>query len=156
MKLYLIIIILTIQFASSSFSYELKGLDGYWFQCEFSGKNTPPDDDCIMLDNDGFKFEKNTLIHIKNVNSLEENCKKNKIGQCFKFDTKSIVVDYGRKDNIHISKNKLILSFLGCNQTYELFYQKNFLEAVPDKNKCFWAGKKHFFIKKYTGKVIEN
>ncbi|MAQ06508.1 MAG: hypothetical protein CMN50_02230 [SAR116 cluster bacterium] len=155
MKFYVIIFLLITQFANLSFSEVSKSLEGYWFQCEYSGKNTPPDDDCKMLDNDGFKFEKNNLIHTKNIESLEENCKKNKIGQCFKFDTKSIVVKFGRKDKINIEKNNLILSFLGCNQKYKLIYNENYLEAVPDVKKCFWAGKKHFFLRKYKGKIIK-
>ena len=76
MKFYVIIFSLITQFANLSFSEVSKSLEGYWFQCEYSGKNTPPDDDCKMLDNDGFKFEKNNLIHTKNIESLEENCKK--------------------------------------------------------------------------------
>ena len=39
--------------------------------------------------------------------------------------------------------------------TYNLNGDKiNYVEASPDKNKCFWAGKKVFFLKKYDGKLI--
>ncbi len=156
MQLYLITFLLIIQFANLSYSDVSKNLEGYWFQCEFSGKKTSPDDNCKMLDNDGFKFEKNNVIHIKNTESKEKKCKKNKIGQCFKFDTKSIVVKFGRKDKINVEKDNLILSFLGCDQKYKLIYNKNYLEAVPDKKKCFWAGEKHFFLRKYIGKILKN
>ena len=131
MKFYLTILFLAIFFTNLSFSEEIKTLDGYWFECEFSEKNSPPKDNCNMLDNDGFKFEKNNILHIKNVNSKEEKCKKNKIGQCFKANKKSIVVKLGRKDKIEFKDSNLILSFLGCNQKYKLIDKVNYLQAIP-------------------------
>ena len=54
-------------------------LKGYWFECEFSKKTTPPKDQCQMLDDDGFIFRENTAINIKNISSKEINCKKKKL-----------------------------------------------------------------------------
>ena len=139
---------------NSSIAAEIKNLDGFWFECEFGNKTTPPVDQCNMLDDDGFKFEKNQLIHVKNISSKEENCKKNRIGQCFKSNAESIVVKYGRKDKIKFKDSILVISFLGCDQNYKLYDRSNYVQAIPDKKKCIWTGKKNFFIKKYIGKII--
>ena len=128
-------------------------LKGYWFECEFSEKSSPPKDQCEMLDDDGFNFKENVAINIKNISSKEINCKKNKIGQCFRSNTKSINVKIGRLDQVKFQDSHLILTFLGCSQKFKLKNYINFIEAMPDKKKCFWTGKKHFYLKKYNGLV---
>ena len=153
MKFFFIFTLLLLWNTHFSLADKLEKLDGHWFECEFTSKTEPPKDKCKMLDDDGFKFEKSYLIHIKNVSSKETNCKKKKVGQCFKADQKSILITYGRKDKIAFENSNLILSFLGCNQYYKLVNKKNYVRAVPNKKRCFWAGKKNFFIKKYSGKI---
>ena len=32
------------------------GWGGTWFTCEFARSQTPPDDDCAMFDDEGFRF----------------------------------------------------------------------------------------------------
>ena len=135
-------------------TYAVQELKGTWFECEFSGKTTKPTDDCKMLDNDGFIFNKNIAAHISVIDSQEPNCKKNKFGQCFPSDLKFVTVRKGRKDKVSFEKGKLILSFLGCGQVFHLKDRVKYVEAVPDKKKCFWAGKKVFYLKKYNGKLI--
>ena len=107
-----------------------------------------------MLDNDGFIFNKNIAAHISVIDSQETNCKKNKLGQCFPSDLKFVTVRKGRQDKVNFEKGKLILSFLGCGQVFHLEDKIKYVEAVPDKKKCFWAGKKVFYLKKYNGKLI--
>ena len=128
-------------------------LKGYWFECEFSGKTVPPKDQCEMLDDDGFNFKGNVAINVKNISSKETKCKKNKIGQCFQSNTKSINVTVGRSDQVKFQDSNLILTFLGCSQKFKLKNYKNFIQAMPNKKKCFWTGKKHFYLKKYNGSV---
>ena len=86
------LIILFLFFSNHLFANDVKNMKGFWFECEFSGKTSPPVDNCKMLDDDGFKFEHKRVIHVKNISSKEKNCKKQRIGQCFKIDTKSIIV----------------------------------------------------------------
>ena len=137
------------------FAYAIENLvlEGYWFECEFSEKTTPPKDQCDMLDDDGFKFKENIAVNIKNISSKEINCKKNKIGQCFRSNISSINVKVGRSDQVKFQDSNLILNFLGCSQKFKLKNFKNFIRAMPDKKKCFWTGKKHFYLKKYNGSV---
>jgi len=147
--IFLILIVLS-QFANANENIELKG---YWFECEFSEKISPPNDQCKMLDDDGFNFKENIAINVKNISSKETKCKKNKTGQCFQSSTNSINVSVGRSDKVKFQNSNLILTFLGCSQIFKLKNFKNYIEAIPNNKKCFWTGKKHFYLKKYNGSV---
>ena len=81
-------------------------LNVYWFECEFSEKTTPPKDKCEMLDDDGFNFKEDVAINIKNISSKETKCKKNKIGQCFQSNTKSINVTVGGSNQVKFQDSK--------------------------------------------------
>jgi hypothetical protein len=107
-----------------------------------------------MLDNDGFIFSNNIAAHISVIDSQETNCKKNKIGQCFQSNISFITVRQGRKDKVKFEDSKLILTFLGCGQVFYLTSKIDYIQAKPDAKKCFWAGKKIFYLKKYNGKLI--
>ena len=135
-------------------AFAVEKLSGAWFECEFVGKTTKPTDNCNMLDNDGFIFKNNIATHISVIDSQETNCKKNKFGQCFKSNLKSIKVRKGRQDNVKFENSQLTLTFLGCGQVFHLTNKGNYVVAKPDDKKCFWAGKKVFYLKKYNGELI--
>lgn len=150
-----LLLVFTLLFLNFNFKvFGIEKLDGSWFECEFSGKTSPPTDKCQILDNDGFIFSKNVAAHISVIDSQETNCKKNKIGQCFQSNLSSITVRRGRKDKVQFENSKLILTFLGCSQVFYLKDKIDYIEAKPDTKKCFWAGKKIFYLKKYNGKLI--
>lgn len=149
------LLIVTLLFFNFSFKvFAVEKLDGAWFECEFSGKTSQPTDNCEMLDNDGFIFSNNIAAHISVIDSQETNCKKNKIGQCFQSNISFITVRKGRKDKVKFEDSKLILTFLGCGQVFYLTSKIDYIQAKPDAKKCFWAGKKIFYLKKYNGKLI--
>ena len=149
------LLIVTLLFFNFSFKvFAVEKLDGAWFECEFSGKTSQPTDNCEMLDNDGFIFSNNKATHISVINSQEINCKKNKVGQCFKSDLDFVNARKGREDNVKFGNSKLILSFLGCSQVFHLKDKSIYVEASPYKKKCFWAGKKIFYLKKFEGDLI--
>ena len=149
------LLIVTLLFFNFSFKvFAVEKLDGAWFECEFSGKTSQPTDNCEMLDNDGFIFSNNIAAHISVIDSQETNCKKNKIGQCFQSNISFITVSQGRKDKVKFEDSKLILTFLGCGQVFYLTSKVDYIQAKPDAKKCFWAGKKIFYLKKYNGKLI--
>ena len=151
------LLIVTLLFFNFSFKvFAVEKLDGAWFECEFSGKTSQPTDNCEMLDNDGFIFSNNIAAHISVIDSQETNCKKNKIGQCFQSDISFITVRQGRKDKVKFEDSKLILTVLGCGQVFYLTSKIDYIQAKPDAKKCFWAGKKIFYLKKYNGKLIFN
>ena len=154
-KLNNFLLIVTLLFFNFSFKvFAVEKLDGAWFECEFSGKTSQPTDNCEMLDNDGFIFSNNIAAHISVIDSQETNCKKNKIGQCFQSNISFITVRQGRKDKVKFEDSKLILTFLGCGQVFYLTSKIDYIQAKPDAKKCFWAGKKIFYLKKYNGKLI--
>ena len=138
----------------NSKAFALEKLEGAWFECEFSGKTSIPTDNCEMLDNDGFIFSENIATHISVINSQETQCKKNKIGQCFPSEISFVNVRKGRQDKVDFRDSKLILTFLGCNQLFHLKNKVDYVQASPDNKKCFWAGKKVFYLKKYDGKLL--
>ena len=149
------LLIVTLLFFNFSFKvFAVEKLDGAWFECEFSGKTSQPTDNCEMLDNDGFIFSNNIAAHISVIDSQETNCKKNKIGQCFQSNIGFITVRQGRRDKVKFEDSKLILTFLGCGQVFYLTSKIDYIQAKPDAKKCFWAGKKIFYLKKYNGKLI--
>ena len=149
------LLIVTLLFFNFSFKvFAVEKLDGAWFECEFSGKTSQPTDNCEMLDNDGFIFSNNIAAHISVIDSQETNCKKNKIGQCFQSNIRFITVRQGRKDKVKFEDSKLILTFLRCSQVFHLTSKIDYIQAKPDAKKCFWAGKKIFYLKKYNGKLI--
>ena len=149
------LLIVTLLFFNFSFKvFAVEKLDGAWFECEFSGKTSQPTDNCKMLDNDGFIFSNNVAAHISVIDSQETNCKKNKIGQCFQSNISFVTVRQGRKDKVKFEDSKLILTFLGCGQVFYLTSKIDYIQAKPDAKKCFWAGKKIFYLKKYNGKLI--
>ena len=149
------LLIVTLLFFNFSFKvFAVEKLDGAWFECEFSGKTSQPTDNCEMLDNDGFIFSNNVAAHISVIDSQETNCKKNKIGQCFQSNISFITVRQGREDKVKFEDSKLILTFLGCGQVFYLTSKIDYIQAKPDAKKCFWAGKKIFYLKKYNGKLI--
>ena len=149
------LLIVTLLFFNFSFKvFAVEKLDGAWFECEFSGKTSQPTDNCEMLDNDGFIFSNNIAAHISVIDSQETNCKKNKIGQCFQSNISFITVRQGRRDKVKFEDSKLILTFLGCGQVFYLTSKIDYIQAKPDAKKCFWAGKKIFYLKKYNGKLI--
>ena len=149
------LLIVTLLFFNFNFKvFAVEKLDGAWFECEFSGKTSQPTDNCEMLDNDGFIFSNNIAAHISVIDSQETNCKKNKIGQCFQSNINFITVRQGRKDKVKFEDSKLILTFLGCGQVFYLTSKIDYIQAKPDAKKCFWAGKKIFYLKKYNGKLI--
>jgi len=128
--------------------------DGLWFECEFAGKQTPPADGCAMLDDDGFLFDGDRVTYMKMLNSPEtEACKKQRAGQCFQANMPRITVKQERKGKANFTETTTGLKFLGCTQIFHTTAMDDFIEAKPDQDRCFWAGKKHFYLRQYQGDV---
>ena len=125
-------------------SFAINSMEGAWFECEFAGKTSKPLDDCKILDNDGFIFSNNKATHISVIDSQEINCKKNKVGQCFKSDLDFVTARKGREDSVKFGNSKLILSwnkklskcntgFLSPLQRTASFFYKQFYSIVLSK-----------------------
>ena len=149
-----VFLILIFTITTSFHSFGIDSMEGAWFECEFAGKTSKPSDDCQMLDNDGFIFTKDKATHISVIDSQEINCKKNKVGQCFKSNIDFITARKGREDSVKFGNSRLILSFLGCSQVFHLKDESIYVKASPDAKKCFWTGKKIFYLKKFKGVLV--
>lgn len=150
--LLIIIALLLLTIAPPPSHAEVNSWDGLWFECEYSGRQAPPRDDCALLDDDGFFFETGKVTYMKVLDSDEEKaCKKERKGQCFWADTPSITVSAGRKGNAEFTENSIGLRFMACTQIFHTSPIKNYIEARPDEDRCFWAGEKYFYLRKYNG-----
>ena len=129
------------------------GWDGLWFECEFSQRNAPPPDDCAMLDDDGFLFSGERVTYVKLVGGTETACKKNRVGQCFAAATPNITIKHQRQGRAILSANSIGLAFLGCVQRYHTTSLGAFIEARPDRDRCFWARDRFFYLRKYQGEI---
>jgi len=128
--------------------------DGIWFECEFAGRTTPPDDGCAMLDDDGFIFAGDTVTYIKVIDSKETDaCKKQRAGQCFRADAPAITITRNRQGRAEFTPATIGIRFLGCMQIFNAASRGDFIEARPDDQRCFWAGEKHFYLRRYHGKL---
>ena len=131
--------------------------DGLWFECEFGGRDAPPADDCAMLDDDGFLFRGTDITYVKVTDSPEqEDCKKQRAGQCIRADQPSITVTKNRSGTAELTPTTLGIRFLGCTQIYHTSQIGDFVEARPDDDRCYWAGEKYFYLRRYLGEIRFN
>ncbi len=129
--------------------------DGVWFKCEFSGRNTPPPDDCEILDDDGFLFEKNRFSHVKLLNGREAAaCKKQRAGECFRASEPSITVSKARHGKAKLTPTSIGLRYFGCTQVFDARSLGNYLEAKPAAKKCFFTRDRYFYLRRYAGAVV--
>jgi len=128
--------------------------DGVWFECEFASRTSPPGDGCAMLDDDGFIFDGDTVTYIKVIDSTEaEACKKQRAGQCFRADAPAITATRNRQGEAEFTPSTIGIRFIGCTQIFHATQLEEYIEAKPDASRCFWAGKKHFYLRRYLGMV---
>ena len=131
--------------------------DGLWFECEFSGRTAPPDDNCAMLDDDGFLFAGDRVTYVKVIDSPETDaCKKQRQGQCFRADQPAITIESNRSGKAEFTPTTMGIRFLGCTQIFHATSLGGFIEARPDADRCYWAGEKHFYLKRYDGEVLQH
>ena len=130
-----------------------KTLSGIWFTCEFAKRTSPPEDGCVMLDDEGFEVTGEKIYYLRNKWSDETACKGNKKGQCFRLDEKKIKVKRRKVGRIQIEDNMLKVKYLGCTQHYNLSFETGFVAVKPAKDKCIWATERHFYVTRYLGQV---
>lgn len=131
--------------------------NGVWFECEFAGRTNPPADQCAMLDDDGFIFSEGSVTYVKVTDSMEEaDCKKQRKGQCFRADAPAISVDVLRQGKAEFTETTLGINFMFCTQIFHTTDMGDFIEARPDDNRCYWAGEKRFYLRRYQGEMNKN
>ena len=128
-------------------------LEGVWFTCEFAKSQTPPDDGCVMFDDEGFSVDGGKITYLRNIASTETACRGNKQGQCFAANTHNITVSERRIGAARIKGQQLLVSYMGCTQKFDLQTSPDYVSVIPAKDKCIWTRKRHFYVAPYKGKL---
>ena len=154
--IFLLVFGLTSFISVTGKSSEIQNLDGIWFICEYSVSNNPPNDNCEMLDNDGFLIEQGLISHLKIKNSQQEGCRGNRTGHCFKSDTIGLKVKKRKIGEFVIGSNWVEVDYLSCTQRFWFKEFETYWHVWPDDKKCFWTRKKEFFVQRYKGELVIN
>lgn len=128
-------------------------LEGVWFTCEFARRQSPPRDNCMMLDDEGFSVSDGRVRYLRMQGSDETDCKGSKKGQCFSSQLPEITVTDRPVGKIRLEDNLLFVRYMACTQKFHLTDHKDYVAVIPDEKKCFWATKRHFYVTLYKGKV---
>ncbi len=134
-----------------------KDFNGIWFRCEFAHSQIPPEDDCRMLDDDGFQVIKGVVHHVKITNSEETNCRHKRLGNCFLKNHTGLEAERSEIGPIDFSARSASVTWLGCTQKYGITRHPNYLDIAPAGELCWWASNKHYFVARYSGplKIVE-
>ena len=128
---------------------------GTWFTCEFARSQTPPDDQCAMFDDEGFRFSNGRFTYVRITESDETACRGEKVGQCFRRDRPAISISTSDRGKLDLGPEKIRVKYLFCTQTFYFKDTEHYREIWPDEDRCFWARKRHFYIARYDGEITE-
>ena len=121
--------------------------------CEFAHSKIPPEDQCKMLDDDGFQIINGLVHRIKVINSKETRCRQNRIGNCLMNTGIDLVAERHKIGPVKLLKNEIYITWLGCSQKYNTILYDNYTEIVPNSEKCWWTADKRYFVARYIGKI---
>ena len=144
---------LSTQADTSGFSVNGEEWPGFWFTCEFARSQVAPDDGCKMFDDEGFQLADGRLRYVRVIGSTETSCRGDKKGQCFSSKEPAVSISRTDRGKLTLGKKQFKVSYFGCTQIFYFSDTLNYREIWPDKNRCFWAGKRRFYIAPYKGKV---
>ena len=124
-----------------------------WFQCEFAHSRIPPDDDCRMLDDDGFLLVEGLIYHVKVSDSKETGCRGERVGHCFSRSRPEVTVEGTEIGPLNRTAEGFIVDYFGCTQRYQMVPLTNFVKVTPAGEHCFWTPDKHYYIARYKGRL---
>ena len=139
---------------AASENHRLPPLEGVWFTCEFATRQGPPDDGCIMFDDEGFAVDSGNITYLRNIASDETRCRGNKIGQCFPANLQQITVSERPIGAARIEGQHLLVTYLGCTQIFDLRPEADYVSVIPAQDKCVWMRKRHFYVAPFKGKLV--
>jgi hypothetical protein len=140
--------------AGAGENHRLPPLEGVWFTCEFATRQGPPDDGCIMFDDEGFAVNNGNITYLRNIVSDETRCRGNKIGQCFPANLPQITVSERPIGAARIEGRHLLVTYLGCTQKFDLRPEADYVSVIPSKDKCVWMRNRHFYVAPFKGKLV--
>ena len=138
----------------ASENHRLPPLEGVWFTCEFATRQGPPDDGCIMFDDEGFAVSNGNITYLRNIASDEARCRGNKFGQCFPANLPQIAVSERPIGAARIEDQHLLVTYLGCTQKFDLRPEADYVSVIPGKDKCVWTRNRHFYVAPFKGKLV--
>ncbi len=127
--------------------------NGIWFLCEFAHSKIPPEDQCNMLDDDGFQIIDGIVHRIKVINSKETGCRQDRIGNCLINTHVNLVAERYKIGPVKLIGNKIYITWLGCSQKYNTVLYSHYTEIVPSFERCWWTADKRYFVAKYVGNI---
>lgn len=128
---------------------------GTWFTCEFAKSRTPPHESCAMFDDEGFRFSDGRFTYVRITESDETACRGDKAGQCFRRDRPAITIRTSDRGKLDLGPDRIKVRYMLCTQTFYFKDTEHYREIWPDKKRCFWARKRHFYIARYAGEITE-
>ena len=136
---------------------EINISDGIWFRCEYAHSQIPPEDNCRMLDDDGFQVIKGIVHHVKINNSEETNCRHIRVGNCFLRNHAGLEAWRTEIGPIDLSAKSADVTWLGCTQNYSLTKHATYVDIEPIGALCWWTPDKHYFVTRFGGpiKIVE-
>jgi hypothetical protein len=158
MSKFLALFIAAIYFAPIiALADEINMSDGVWFRCEFAHSQIPPEDNCRMLDDDGFQVIKGIVHHVKITNSKEIRCRHNRVGNCFLKNHLGLRAERTEIGPIELSEKGAAVTWFGCTQNYSLTKHLNYIDIVPVGELCWWTPDKHYYVERFRGllKIVE-
>ena len=148
---FISVILAALHAAPIAASSPAMNLDGAWFSCEFAHSQIPPEDGCLMLDDDGFLIAGDTVKQIKVRSSRETECRQNKYGNCFKRDISGITVKPDATGTFLPTADGFRISYWGCAQDYKMDPRDGFFKVTPIGDLCYWTSDKSYFLARYNG-----
>ena len=129
---------------------------GAWFLCEFAHSKIPPDDNCRMLDDDGFMVKDGMVFHIKVNNSREAGCRGGRTGHCVAQGNAPLTADISEIGPIEVGENRITVRFMACSQLYSVTSLGAYIEIKPTGERCYWTPDKGYYLSKYNGPLSVN
>jgi len=139
--------------ASPSAGENPPSLNGLWFSCEYAHSQIPPEDGCVMLDDDGFRVTDGAIDHVKVMDSHEAECRGARAGNCFPRTTDAITVSSSRIGRIKPAGDGFTVSYWGCTQAYRMQERQGYFEIAPSGSRCYWTREKRYFMARYQGRM---
>ena len=116
------------------------GWGGTWFTCEFARSQTPPDDECVMFDDEGFRFSDGRFTYVRITESEETACRGEKAGQCFRRDRPAITISTSDRGKLDLGPERIRVKYLFCTQVFHFRDTEHYREIWPDEDRCSGPG----------------
>ena len=85
---------------------------------------------------------------------MKQIVKGQKKGHCFERAQSAITVTSKPIGDVKIEDGLLIVRYWGCEQSYVMAEDTDYMTIKPKGKNCLWSQERHFYIAPYLGKVV--